>query len=224
VINGKAVLAVIPARGGSKRVPGKNLRELGGKPLIAWTIEAAKRSRYVDRVILSSEDSEIMSVARAYGCDVPFRRPDDLATDDASSVDVVLHAVQTLGGEYRYVVLLQPTSPGRNSVDVDGAIEMCDSSGATACTTVCPSSVKPSWMFARDPDGKLTPLFPARSDSVPGVVLNGAVYVVDWTRFVRTRKFVEAGTVGYLMPRERSIDIDEEFDLQVAGLLIGGAQ
>nr|HPK54819.1 acylneuraminate cytidylyltransferase family protein [Smithellaceae bacterium] len=116
MIQGKTVLAIIPARGGSKGIPRKNITNLAGKPLIAWTIEEAKKSKYIDRLILSSEDNEIIQVAKEWGCEVPFIRPRELAEDDTLGIEPVLHALNTIKKKYDYVVLLQPTSPLR-SVD-----------------------------------------------------------------------------------------------------------
>lgn len=122
MINGRRVLAVIPARGGSKRVPRKNIREVAGKPLIAWTINAAKGSRYIDRCIVSTDDEEVADIARQCGGDVPFMRPAEFARDDSSSIDVLRHAVGKVPG-YDIIVLLQPTSPERTSADIDAALE-----------------------------------------------------------------------------------------------------
>src|ERR1039458_650454 len=118
MINDKTVLGVVPARGGSKGVPRKNIRMAAGKPLIAWTIEKALKSQYIDRLVLSSEDLEIMEVALRYGCDVPFRRPVELASDDTPGIAPVLHVLEKLPG-YSYVALLQPTSPSRAAEDID---------------------------------------------------------------------------------------------------------
>ena len=148
---GKSNLAVIIARGGSKGLPGKNLRALGGKPLIAWTIEAAARSRYLDRVVLSSDDAQIIAVARRWGCEVPFVRPAHLAADDVPAVDPLLHAAQFVGGA-DYVTLLQPTSPFRTSADIDGCIARCIDSGAPSCVTVAPVRKSPAWMFHLEAD------------------------------------------------------------------------
>ncbi len=122
MIDEKKILAVIPARGGSKGVPRKNIRDLAGKPLIAWTIEAAKKSKYIDRLILSSEDPEIIAVAKSYGCEVPFVRKIELAQDDTPGIEVVLDAVQRCLG-YTHVLLLQPTSPFRTHKHIDDLIE-----------------------------------------------------------------------------------------------------
>lgn len=114
-------LAIIPARGGSKGVPRKNIRNLAGKPLIAWTIEEAKKSKYINRVILSSDDNEIIEIAKNYNCEVPFVRPKNIAEDNTPGIDPVLHAIKQCPG-YDYVVLLQPTSPLRTVEDIDGCI------------------------------------------------------------------------------------------------------
>jgi len=125
MINNKTILTIIPARGGSKGVKRKNVRNLAGKPLIAWTIEAAKNSKYLDRVVLSSEDKEIIKIAKEYGCEVPFVRSKELAKDDTPGIDVVLHALNMIRERYNYVVLLQPTSPLRTECHIDECIELC---------------------------------------------------------------------------------------------------
>jgi N-acylneuraminate cytidylyltransferase len=124
VINGKRVLAIIPARGGSKGLPRKNILPLGGLPLIGWSVNAALNSKYVDRVILSSDDEEVCTVAQELGCDVPFKRPSELATDTANTASVVSHAVGQCGDGYDIILLLQPTSPLRTVTDVDNALEL----------------------------------------------------------------------------------------------------
>src|SRR5690606_9725040 len=121
----KKVLGLITARGGSKGIPRKNIKLLGGKPLIAWTIDAALKSRYIDRLILSSDDNEIISIAKSLNCDVPFVRPSELATEISSSMDVVLHALDHVGEFFDFLLLLQPTSPFRTSEDIDAIIESC---------------------------------------------------------------------------------------------------
>lgn len=218
MIQGKSVLAIIPARGGSKGVPRKNIRTLAGKPLIAWTIEEAKKSRYVDRLILSSDDPEIIRVAGAWGCEAPFVRPPELARDDTPGIDPVLHALRELPG-YDYVVLLQPTSPLRAVEDIDGALELCLAKNARACVSVTEPDKSPYWMFSRDNDGRLRPLIDTgeiagRRQDLPKVyVINGAVYVAESGWLAESRSFLAKETVGYEMPKERSADIDTEQDL-----------
>jgi N-acylneuraminate cytidylyltransferase len=222
MINGKSVLAIIPARGGSKGVPRKNIRLLAGKPLIAWTIEAAKKSAFIDRLILSSEDAEIIDVARSWGCEAPFVRPEDLASDDTPGIDPVLHALDALPG-YDYVVLLQPTSPLRETADIDGCIGRCVDSDAPACVSVSAPAQHPYWTYRMDGAGHLSPLFdkvPDRRQDLPDVyALNGAVYVARTMDLRHTRDFLMAGTVAFVMPDSQALDIDTLADLTLAEYL-----
>jgi len=226
MIGTQTVLALIPARGGSKGVPRKNIREIGGKPLIAWSIEAAKASRYIDRVVLSSDDQAIIDVAKAWGCDVPFVRPPELATDKADSMQVVRHAIATLPEHYNYLVLLQPTSPMRNAEDIDAAIERCAQRGVVACVSVCEPDKSPYWMIKVDRDGFAQPLFPAeqipdrRQDALPVAAFNGAVYVARTEHLAGGGAFYADRTVAYSMPKERSFDIDTELDIKIVNFLL----
>lgn len=154
MIAGKSVLALITARGGSKGVPGKNILPIGGRPLIQWTIDAARASRYVDRLVLSSDDRAIIEVALSGGCEVPFRRDSALASDEASSIDVVIDALQRVP-DYDIVLLLQPTSPLRNTADIDGALELLAASAAPACVSVRAAEEHPYWTFRLDDAGRL---------------------------------------------------------------------
>jgi CMP-N,N'-diacetyllegionaminic acid synthase len=224
VINGKSALGLIPARGGSKGVPGKNIRVAGGKPLIAWTIEAAMSSKFLDRVILSSDDREIISVARKFNCDVPFIRDPQLAQDATPTINVVLDALDRCPG-HEWVVLLQPTSPLRIALDIDQAIERCVASDAPSCVSVCVAQESPYWMYTLGRDARLMPLLPGitatrRQDLPPVYSLNGAIYVARTEWLASERKFLTAATVAYEMPVERSLDIDTESDfLQLQSLL-----
>lgn len=228
MIDAKRVLAVVPARGGSKGVPGKNLREAGGKPLIAWTLEAARGARHVGRVILSSDDAAIIAVARKLGCDVPFVREARLAGDTTPGIEVALDALARCPG-YDWVVYLQPTSPLRTSQDIDAAIERCATLGAPACVSVTAASESPYWMYTLGEDARLAPLIPGvtatrRQDLPPVYSLNGAVYVAraDW--LARERRFVTAETVAYEMPAERSLDIDTESDFVQLQSILGSSR
>lgn len=228
MINGMAVLAVIPARGGSKGVPGKNIRPAGGKPLIAWTIEAAHASRLVDRVVLSSDDEAIIRAARGCGCEVPFVRDPALAGDRTPTIDVVLDALERCPG-FGWVVLLQPTSPLRATQDIDGAIERCVAAGAPACVSVCESQESPYWMYTLRPDARMVPLLPSpavtRRQDLPRVyALNGAVYVARTEWLVRERTFLGPETVAFEMPVERSVDIDSESDFVQLQVYLGDIQ
>jgi N-acylneuraminate cytidylyltransferase len=218
MIGAKRVLAVIPARGGSKGLPRKNIRLVAGKPLIAYSIECARQSQYVDRIIVSSEDDEILDVAVRCGAEV-LRRPRHLATDEAPGVATALHAIEALPG-YDMAVLLQPTSPLRAAADIDGCIEQCLASGMTACVSVVEAEESPYWMFSLTEQQSLQPVVPLddrpigrRQDLPRAYLLNGAVYAAgcDWLTSHGT--FVLPGIRGWVMSRQRSIDIDDQSDL-----------
>lgn len=221
VIHGQRVLAVIPARGGSKRLPRKNLLPLAGRPLLAWTIEAAQSARVVDRFVVSSEDAEILGLARSLGAEV-VERPRVLASDEAASVDVVLDALDQLDDEADWVLLLQPTSPFRTGQDIDQCVQRACSAGATAAIAVTEPERSPYLSFTLDEAGYLQALFPidyshARSQDLPQCfAVNGAIYAatVDWLRQKRT--FIHDRAVAHVMPRARSIDIDTAEDFEAA--------
>jgi len=218
MIHGKSVLGVIAARGGSKGVPRKNVRIVNGKPLIAWTIEAGKSSKYIDRLVLSSDDAEIIAVSTSFGCEAPFVRAAELASDASGSIEVVLDAVARCPG-YDWVVLLQPTSPLRVASDIDGTLEKAFSQKAPAGVTICPAEESPYWMVSIDSSGELMPLIPAspvvrRQDLPKAYLLNGAVYAADCAWLETQRSFIGKGTIGYEMPLDRSADIDTEQDLE----------
>jgi CMP-N,N'-diacetyllegionaminic acid synthase len=213
MINDKTVLGLIPARGGSKGVPRKNIRVTAGKPLIAWTAEEARKSKYLDRLVLSSEDPEIIEVAKGLGIDVPVRRPLELASDDTPGIDPVLHALGELPG-YHYVVLLQPTSPLRSVDDIDGCLERCEELQASACVSIVRCKQHPYLMYSVDLNSVLQPLVPAtdnysrRQDYPDFYLLNGAVYVAQTEWLKQSQSFFSNHTVGFEMPQERSLDID----------------
>lgn len=225
---GKRILATINARGGSKGLPGKNIRDLGGLPLIAWSIREARRSACIDRLIVSSDDEGILAVARSHGAETPFVRPPELARDDTPGVDPVLHAVDALGGPqaYDYIVLLQPTSPLRVVEDIDGCIAACLDAGHPCMLTVTEADKSPYYMFNMDPNGLLSPViaqerFHTRRQDLPRVVVpNGAVYVADCAWLARTRSYLTPETRGYEMPRERSQDVDNLLDFDICELLL----
>lgn len=217
----KKVLAVIPARGGSKGVPRKNIKPLAGKPLIGWTIEAVRESSLIDRVVVSTEDLEIAEIARSLDAEVPFLRPKELATDEASGMGAVLHALQELPG-FDYVVLLQPTSPLRHTSDIDGAIGVCVHEGALSCVSVCEVKERPEHCYFRDNSGRLSPVLPfkektvRRQDLPPVYCLNGAIYVAKVSWLLEHKSFITKETRAWVMSRERSIDIDDLSDFELA--------
>lgn len=220
MIADRKVLAVITARGGSKGLPGKNIRPLAGRPLIAWTINAAQASCYIDRTILSSDDPDIIAVADAHGCEAPFVRQNVLANDTAASIDVVLDALERVPG-YDIVVLLQPTSPFRSKDDIDGTIALLQS--APSAVSATPAVTHPWLVYRPDPSGLLTSYVNTpvggfrRQDLPPALTLNGAVYAADVIWLRQERAFVSAGqTRVWTMPVERSLDIDTEEDFVLA--------
>jgi CMP-N,N'-diacetyllegionaminic acid synthase len=216
------VLAVITARGGSKGVPRKNVRPLGGQPLIAWTVRAALEARCVARVIVSTDDAEIVEAARDAGAEVPFLRPAALASDTATSVDVMLHALDAVPGFDR-AVLLQPTSPFRTSEDIDAGFALWQGwPGAGSCVSVCEVPLSPRLMYEEGSDGRLKPLLPdaprslRRQDLPKTLMLTGAMYFIEVNRFRAEKRFVFDDSIGFEMAPERSLDIDTEADFAEA--------
>lgn len=228
MLGSRRVLGIIAARGGSKGLPGKNIRPLGGKPLIAWSVDAAHDSALLDRTIVSTDDPDIAAAARDCGADVPFLRPPSLATDDASIIDAVLHAVDSAGPGFDIVVLLQATSPLRLGQDIDTCLTMMDSHRAKAVCSVTVPAKSPYWMFRIDSAGRVHPLLPSpdlgsqRQQLEPSFVANGAVFAADIAWLRQERRFWMPGeTVAYVMPPERSVDIDTMLDFQMAEILVG---
>jgi len=223
--NQKKILAVIPARGGSKGVARKNIKSAGGKPLIAWIIESAKTSRYIDRLILSSEDDEIIGVSKKYGCEVPFIRPPELAQDDSSVSDVIVHALSEVTG-YDFVMLLQPTTPLTLTKDIDGCIESCISSNAKSMVSVTEPDKSPYWMFHMDNDNNLQSVLGQkylnnrRQDLPLTYIPTGAVYMAQSSWFLENMSFYSNITRGYVIPQKRSLDIDSERDFKFFELIL----
>jgi CMP-N-acetylneuraminic acid synthetase len=223
-------LAIIPARGGSKRLPRKNVLELAGKPLIAWTIEAGLQSKYIDRVVVSTDDAEIAQVARRYGADVPFMRPEHLAKDDSASVDVLKFTLRELekhAERYRYVVLLQPTSPLRNAAHIDAAIELLRDRQADAVASVAELDHPLEWSNILPENLSLDGFLPARyrglrSQDLPKRYrLNGAIYISSVKRFWQEGALIYDGNAyAYIMDRRVSIDIDDETDFLLANVFL----
>lgn len=220
----RKTLALIPARGGSKGIPRKNIKPLGGKPLIAWTIESARHSRLLDTIVVSTDDEEIAAVAREYGAQVPYLRDPALARDDTPGIDPVLDALDRLPG-FDAVVMLQPTSPLRTGGDIDACIELAERLGAPSAVSVSAPDHHPFWMYRMRADHRLetlidVPPVPRRQDLPAVYALNGALYYAhtDWLRYHRV--FVGADTVAYAMPQERSVDLDTPLDWELAELLL----
>lgn len=214
------VLAVITARGGSKGIPGKNLRPLGGLPLIAWTIRAALEAQCVARVVVSTDHEEIALAARKAGAGVPVMRPAHLASDTATSVGVMTHMLDALPG-FERALLLQPTSPFRTAADLDAGFTLWQSApSAGGCVSVCEATESPWLMYGTDGAGRLERLLPVppaglrRQDLPKALVLNGAFYFLDVLRFRTEQRLVFEDSLGFEMPVERSRDIDTPADFE----------
>jgi len=230
MIGERRVVALVVGRGGSKGLPGKNVALCGGRPLVAWSVAAAKACRYADRVIVSSDDADIIAVARSAGAEAPFVRPPELANDDATMDAVVAHALDAIGGGFDVGVLLQATSPLRTAADIDDALELFERESVPSVVSVTEAAKSPYWMFELFAKGEMRPLFPElsgapRRQSLPAAyALNGAIYVFDVDAFMRTRRFVTEETRAFVMPAERSVDVDTAIDLAVADLLLKAKQ
>lgn len=227
---GKKILAIVPARAGSKRLPNKNIKSLCGKPLIGWSIEAGASSSYVDKVIVSTDSDEIASVSKQFGADIPFLRPSELATDTASSFDVVKHSLDffSSNGElYDVVVLLQPTSPLRNSIDLDKAIEFYLSKKANSVTSVCEVEHSPLWSNVLPENFSMRNFIrkSIKGKNSQGLKkyyrLNGAIYICNIEAFLIEKTFISSKrSFAFIMEQQSSVDIDTELDFIVAEAIL----
>ena len=227
-------LGLIPARGGSKGVPRKNLRELAGKPLVAWTIETALRCDGIERLVVSTDDEEIASVCRDLGAEVPFRRPADLARDESPDLPVYEHALDWLAREEGYrpaaVVWLRPTAPLRTVEDIEAVLEMLEETGCDSVRSVCRAEHHPAWMRTLEGD-RLRPLldgdganYHQRQALPPVYRLNGAVDAVRSASVGSGPELFGGDVRGYVMPAERSVDLDTMLDFALAERLLEGRE
>lgn len=228
-------LALIPARARSTGIPRKNLQEIGGIPLVGLAAEAAVTSEAVGRVVVSTDDEEIATAARAHGAEAPFLRPAEIAADDTPDFPVLEHALGWLAREEGYrpdvVVWLRPTCPLRTAADIDAAVALLRETKADCVRSVCRSKHHPLWMKRLEGD-RLLPLLPdvdeqtyPRRQLLPPVYrLNGAVDVVRASAALKAREIFPGDMRAYVMPAARSIDIDEPIDLLVARALAGVAE
>jgi CMP-N,N'-diacetyllegionaminic acid synthase len=223
------ILGLITARGGSKGVPGKNLAMLGDKSLLAWTIDAALSSGALYRTMVSTDNPAIAAAGRDAGAEIPFLRPAALATDDASTGDVVRHALNWMTeheeGVPDYVAVLQPTSPFRSGADIANAVDLAVGRRADVVISVTRMHGHPSWILVLDPERRLRPwsgldVAEQRQDRHEPYMPNGAVFVVRSDVALSEKSWYEVGALGYEMPPERSIDIDTPWDLRLARLLV----
>lgn len=228
-----SVLALVPARGGSKELPRKNLETVGGTPLVGLAVEVALAAGSVDRVVVSTDDDEIAAVAERHGAEVPFRRPAELATHDVGDFPVAAHALAWLDEHEGYrpelLVWLRPTCPLRTAADVEGAVALLRESGADCVRSVCPSEHHPYWMKQLDGD-RLRPFLPdaderdyPRRQLLPPVYrLNGAVDAVRVASAIAAGELFPGDMRGFVMPAGRSFDVDTATDLAVVRALWEG--
>ena len=224
MINGKRCIGIIPARGGSKRLPGKNTMMFYGKPLIFWSIEAAIKSEFIDCVVVSTDDEETIDISKKFGASIPFVRPDIISTDSATSIDVVRHAIDFLkqsGDCYDYVVVLQPTSPLRTSEHVDDAIHEFVDKNANCVVSVTKAGHPTEWINEVDDSGSLKNFIlddkKKSQDYSDKYILNGAIYIIKESLISEYNSMIiPKKGFAYIMKQKDSIDIDNFFDLQVA--------
>lgn len=233
MINGKSVIAIIPARGGSKGLPGKNIKSLCGKPLIAWSIEAGLGSQYIDEVMVTTDSDDIANVARQFGASVPFIRPAELASDTATSMDVIRHTLNfydnKLDKKFDYTVLLEPTSPLRVTDDIDKAIvNLLENSQAKAIVGVCKTeSQNPAFLVKKNVNNFLVGYENSdmkilrRQDINEVFFFEGSVYVSDTATLLTKNTFYHENTLGFEFPKWQSLEIDDLEDfIMVEALMI----
>lgn len=231
MIDVKNHIAVIPARGGSKRLPGKNLMLISGKPLIAWTIEAALECQMFDKVIVSTDSEEIAEKALSYGAEVPFLRPPELAGDLTTTIEVLIHLVENLDNNnplpYTHLTLLQPTSPLRNASNIKDAITFLEEKKADAVISICKTEHSPLWSNTLPADHNLKDFIPQNIQKTPSqnlpeyFRLNGALYICDIRRMLEEKTlYLSSNCFGYVMSRKNSIDIDDQIDFDLAEIYL----
>lgn len=212
-------------------MPGKNIKKIGGKPMIAHAISAARGSKYIDRVIVSTDDKNIIRVAKKYGAEVPFVRPAELASDTATTISVLKHAVDFYQKKLKFkpdlIILIQPTNPLVKSEDINGTIEKIISTHTNSCFTVSEINQRPEWMYHigdKKPKLFLSHGNPEtkRSQDLPKLaIINGAVYATKYNTLMKRSLISDPKNTGiYLMPKERSVDIDDYFDFKIAKALM----
>jgi len=226
MIDGKSVLAVIPARGGSKRLPNKNILVLGGKPLISWSIEAGLNSKYIDKVIVSSDSDHILEISKKYDIST-IKRPDQFASDTATPFDTIKHIIENIDEKFDFVILLQPTSPLRNSAHIDEAFQLCNHKKADAVISVCETSHSPLWSNTLPKDGSMANFLKDKvliirsQDLKKHYCLNGAIYICKTDVLLKEKTFFLKNNIySFKMDRWSSVDIDEKIDFQFAELMI----
>ena len=217
-------VALIPARGGSKGIYRKNIKLFNSKPLIYWTIKAAKESSFIDKVIVSTEDEEIAAIAKSYSAEVPFLRPKELAMDNSLGIDPVIHALENISN-IDELLLLQPTSPLRRSIDIDKIIQMRSKFKSDSAVSINLSQKHINLFFKLNSDFQINPISEnfkeiPRQKCSKMFTLNGALYLSTKESILRNKSFFSPNTIGYVMPEEYSIDIDTPLDWEIAEFLM----
>lgn len=219
----KTFLAIIPARGGSKGLPGKNIKILCGKPLIAWSIETGLKSKYLDEIMVSTDYQNIADIAKQYGANVPFLRPDYLANDTATSFDAIKHTIDyykdELNREFDYIVLLEPTSPLREDSDIDKAIELLLESHASSIVGISKTEDQnPAFLIQKDEKNfisgyeNLDMKVLRRQDIKDVYFFEGSIYISEIDELLKTKTFYHNRTIGYEVPKYKSLEIDDMDD------------
>ncbi|EPW8574055.1 cytidylyltransferase domain-containing protein [Morganella morganii] len=226
MINDLKVFAIIPARGGSKRLPRKNLLPLANKPLISWTIDSAKKSKYIDHIFVSTDDKEIAQISLDYGIEIPELRPSKLALDTSSTDDVITYTIEKYAAGYDIILLLQPTSPLRTTKNIDDALELFVSKNANSVISVTPCEHSPLWANTLPSDLSMDNFLKgnatARSQDLDNYYrLNGAIYILDLGIYKKNKEIkYDNNTFAYVMENINSIDIDNLYDFKLAEFLI----
>jgi len=223
--NNKSFLAIIPARSGSKGLKDKNIKMLNGKPMIAYSIEAAKQSAVFDDIVVSTDSQIYADIAECYGASVPFLRPSYLSTDEALTKDVIIYTLNEIEKEYDYFMILQPTSPLRKSEDIINAIQLLFNKNAISVVSVCEAEHSPLYMNILDNSLSLKGFLPKdvktrRQDLPKYYRLNGAIYLCQVEHYLKFGDFYNDKSYAYIMDKMSSIDIDDELDFVIAESLL----
>ncbi|KGX86177.1 acylneuraminate cytidylyltransferase family protein [Pontibacillus litoralis] len=226
------MLAIIPARGGSKGVPRKNIKDLAGKPLIYYAIKAAQKSNHISKVIVSTDDQEIAEIAQSFGAEVPFMRPAHLASDNAKAIDSYIYTIETINQQLNdrnnlieEFVVLQPTSPFRSSLDIDKAIEIFYKNKADSVISVVKSEHPPQWYKRIADNGIIEDYFTSdnglnRQEYNVTYIPNGAIYIFNYSLLKEKYSYYTNQTYPYIMSEESSLDIDTLIDFKLAEVLM----
>lgn len=212
-------VAIIPARAGSKRLKNKNILDFHGKPLVYWTIKAAAESKYINKIVVSTDSIEIQRIANELGVYVENLRPKNISSDKAKTEEVLLYELESLS-KFENFVLLQPTSPLRNSGNIDFACELFEKSNKLSLVSVVKLKYKPEWLFRKNENIIDNIIIENLKAGESLYALNGAIYIGNIKDFQENKKLIKAETVAYIMTKFRSIDIDTEEDLRLARLFL----